>query len=359
MADHLEPFGSIDERFDRANDGRRAVERDQPEAVRAHEVDVAALLSGDVVVYDDRKLGGIRLGERSRAGLGDEEVDGAKVLGNLVGKTEDVHRRRQRTGELFEAGFERFVAAADDDELDGKLGLCKSERRRQELPAPFAACHQHDDRRLFARQIEVLAQAGLASGDVVELRMDRMAEQMQTPRRHGARERALIDFAGRYDDGIDIRNEPRLVNLAEIGDDGDDRHVLHVRVVARAHRGVVEQRMNRNDDVGLVTDEEVAQTLAVERLAEAHQRAVAPASVGGVVERAVDRRSVAQGHAIPESELRQREGAMRRDVLDPRFERLVGAGLFQGGHNRVRGAAVTAARVRDQQKRPFGHRTPD
>ena len=44
--------------------------------------------------------------------------------------------------------------------------------------------------------------------------------------------------------------------------------------------------------------ENVAQALAVERLAEAHDRAVAAAAVGGVVERAVDRRGKAEGRAV-------------------------------------------------------------
>jgi len=88
--------------------------------------------------------------------------------------------------------------------------------------------------------------------------MDRMAEQMQTPHRHGARERPLIDFAGRNDDGVDVRDKPRLVNLPRSVMTVITGTCWHVRVVARTHRGVVEQRMNRNDDVGLVADEEVA-----------------------------------------------------------------------------------------------------
>ena len=68
-----------------------------------------------------------------------------------------------------------------------------------------------------------------------------------------------------------------------------DGHVLHPRVVTRPQRGVVKQRMDRDDDVGPITEEEVAQAFAVERLAEAHQRAIAAAAVRGIVERAVDR----------------------------------------------------------------------
>src|SRR6202041_3241351 len=109
------------------NDRRRAVEGDQAETVAAHEVDIAALLAGDVIVDNDRKLRGVRLGHRSGAGLSYEKIDRAKILRNLVGEPEDVHRGRQRAGELFEPRFERFVAAADDDELDGKLGLRQSE----------------------------------------------------------------------------------------------------------------------------------------------------------------------------------------------------------------------------------------
>ncbi len=78
--------------------------------------------------------------------------------------------------------------------------------------------------------------------------------------------------------------------------------------------------MNGDDDVGLIADEEVAQPLAVERLAETHERLIAPAAVGRVVERAVDRRSVAQGHAVAEPELREREGAVGGDVFDAVLE---------------------------------------
>ena len=93
-------------------------------------------------------------------------------------------------------------------------------------------------------------------------------------------------------------------------------------IVSRAQRGVIEQRMDRDDDVGPIVDEEIAQALAIERFAEAHQRSIAAPSVGGVVERAVDRRCVAQRHAVTEPELREREGAVRGDVFDAGLERV-------------------------------------
>ena len=213
-----------------------------------------------------------------------------------------------------------LVAAADDDEFDRQARACQRERRREQFAAAFAAGHQHHDRVSSAGGRVARAARLLRAGDVVELRMDRMAEQAQPRRRDAARERALVDFARRHDDGVGLGDQPRLVDLAEIGDDGDDRDVLHVRVVAGAQRGVVEQRMHRDDDVGLVADEEIAQALAVERLAEANQRLVAAAAVGGVVERAVDRRRVAQGHAVAEAELGQREGAVGGDVFDAVLE---------------------------------------
>ena len=148
-----------------------------------------------------------------------------------------------------------------------------------------------------------------------------MAEQAQTSRSNAARERALIDFARRHDDRVGLRHQPRLVNFPEIGNDRDDRDVLHVRIVARAQRGVVEQRMNRDDHVRPVVEEEIAQALAIERLAEADERAIAAASVGRIVERTVDRRSVAQRHAVAQPELRQREGAVCGDVVDAGLER--------------------------------------
>ncbi len=287
----------------------------------AHEIDVAALLARNVIVDDDRQLGGIRFGQRSGAGFGDEQIDGAEIFGNLVGEAEHLHRRRQRRRQLGEFLRERLVAAADDDEFDGKPCFGERQRRREQFSAALAAGHQHHDRH-FGGEPELRAQIVLAAGDVVELRMNRMTEQSQTRRRHAARQRALVDFARRDDDGVRFGHEPRFVHFAEIGDDGNDRHVLHVRVVARAQRRVVEQRMHGDDDVGLIADEKIAQALAIERLAEAHQRLIAAPSVGRIVERAVDRRRVAQRHAVTEAELRQREGAMGGDVLDAVFVRL-------------------------------------
>ena len=74
--------------------------------------------------------------------------------------------------------FEWFVAAADDDELDRKPGARERERRREQLPAAFAAGHQHHHG-LLGRQAELRAEIGLAARHVVELRMDRMAEQAE------------------------------------------------------------------------------------------------------------------------------------------------------------------------------------
>ena len=111
------------------------------------------------------------------------------------------------------------------------------------------------------------------------------------------------------------------------------------RVVARAQRRVVEQRVHRDDHVGLIADEEIAQALAIERLAEAHERPVAAAAVRRMVERAVDRRRVAQGHAVAEAELGQREGAVGGDVFDPGLE---GLGFFVSS----RAAAIALAALR-------------
>ena len=79
-------------------------------------------------------------------------------------------------------------------------------------------------------------------------------------RRDAARRRPLIDLRGRgiCDDCVGVGDEPRFVHLAEVGNDRDDRNVLHVRVGASSEGRVVEQRMDRDDDVGLITNEKIA-----------------------------------------------------------------------------------------------------
>ena len=149
------------------------------------------------------------------------------------------------------------------------------------------------------------------------------------------------------------------MDLPQVGDHRDDRNVLHAGIVARPKRGVIEERMNRDDHVGLIADEEIPQTLPVERFAETHQRAITAPPVGGVVEGAVDRRGVPQRHAVAQAKLGQREGAVRRDVFDARFVGVRRLRLLQGGGNRVGGAPMPAAGIRDQQERPFGHTPPD
>ena len=106
------------------------------------------------------KLGGVRFGERAGARLGDEQIDGAEILGNLVGKAEHVHRRRKRRRELAQLLLEGFVAAADDDELDRKLCARERERGREQLAAAFAAGHQHHDRQV-GRETERRAEFAL------------------------------------------------------------------------------------------------------------------------------------------------------------------------------------------------------
>ena len=85
---------------------------------------------------------------------------------------------------------------------------------------------------------------------------------------------------------------------AEVGDHRNDRHVIHAGIGPGAERRVVEQRVDRHDDVGIVLREDVFEAFAIERLAKAHDRAVAATAVGRVVERAVNRWSKAEGRAV-------------------------------------------------------------
>ena len=147
-----------------------------------------------------------------------------------------------------------------------------------------------------------------------------MPEKPQPRGGNAAGERPLVYFASRHDDRVGVGHQPGFVHLSEIGDHRHDRDVLHVRVGARSQRRVVEQRVDGDDDVGLIADEQVAQPLAVERFAEADERLVAPPAVRRVVQRAVNGGSVPKGHAIAEPELRQREGAVSGDIFDAVFE---------------------------------------
>ena len=181
-----------------------------------------------------------------------------------------------------------------------------------------------------------------------------MSEQAQTAGWDAARKRSGVHFACRHDDGVGLGDEPRLVHFAKIRNHGDDRDVLHARIGPRAQRGVIEQRMDGDDHVGLIGDEQIAQALAVERLAETDQRLVAAPAVGRIVERAVERRCVAQRQAVAQTELRHREGTVRGDVVDAVLERIGRLDLVERGRDRVCRAPVAAARIRDQEQCPFG-----
>src|SRR5580704_19085461 len=109
FADRRETLGRGNQRAHRGNDLRSALERDQAEAVVADEVDVTAFLSRNVIVDDDRKLRGVGLGERSGARLGNEQIDGAKIFGNLIGEAKHLHWGRQRRRKLAEFLFEVLV----------------------------------------------------------------------------------------------------------------------------------------------------------------------------------------------------------------------------------------------------------
>ena len=80
--------------------------------------------------------------------------------------------------------------------------------------------------------------------------MDRVAEQAQAIGRDAAFERALVDFRRRDDYRIGFGHQPRFVDAAKIGDDRDDRNV-DAGIGACAQRRVIEQRMDRDDHIGL------------------------------------------------------------------------------------------------------------
>ena len=73
-------------------------------------------------------------------------------------------------------------------------------------------------------------------------------------RRDAARKRPLIDLAGGDRSRRRRRVRATIVHFAEVGNDGDDRNVLHVRVVASSEGRVIQQRMDRDDDVGLIAN---------------------------------------------------------------------------------------------------------
>ena len=71
-----------------------------------------------------------------------------------------------------------------------------------------------------------------------------MSELVNAVRRDAAFARALVDFGGGDDDRVDFRGEPTLVDLPEVGDDGEDGNVRELGIGACAQCRVVEQRMN-------------------------------------------------------------------------------------------------------------------
>jgi hypothetical protein len=131
----------------------------------------------------------------------------------------------------------------------------------QQFAAAFAAGHQQRDRRVRGKA-ELFAQLGLGFGDVLELRMYWVAELENSRTGDAAFACTFVDFAGRYDDRVDFGDEPALVHAAEVGDHGQHRDVRHPRVGPRAQRGVVEQRMHRDDHVGAVFQEQVLEAFA-------------------------------------------------------------------------------------------------
>ena len=331
-------------------------QRDHADPVGSDVVEVAALLPRDVVVHDHRDLGDRSLRDRPRPGLGDEQVGRPHQLGDVVAEAQHRHRRRQRRRELLEFALEGGVAAGHDDEMEVQPGLGQAQGRRQELAAAFAARHQQRDRPVD-REPQALADLGLGAGDVLEARMDRVPQQAQPLRRDAALDGALVDLACRHHREVGFGEQPAFVDAAEVGDDGDDRDLLHPGVGAGPQSRVVEQRVDRDDDVGLILGEDVAQPLAVERLAEAHDRAVAAPAVGGVVERAVDRRGIAKGRAIGRPQFGERKRAVGGDVVDAPLEARRSVDLVERGADGHRSGAVSAAGVRDEEEDTFGHPT--
>ncbi len=351
LAHIAEARDARDDAADRTHDVGRG-ERDDADAVGAHVVEVAALLAGHEIVDDDRHFGDARLGERPRSGLRDEQVGRAHERWYLVRVAEDRHRRRQRRRELFELRAQRGVAPGDDDQVQREARLGEGHRRRQQLAAAFAACHQQCDR-LVARQTHRFADLELGGRDVLELRMDGMPDKAQALGRDAAFAGALVDLARRDDDRVDFRREPALVHLAEVGDDGDDRDIGHAGVGAGAQRRVVQQRMDRDDDVGFVAGEKAAQTLTIQRLTKTNDAAEASSTVGCVIQRPVNRRSEAERRTIRRAEMRKRERAMRGHVFDPMLEADLAGQLVERRDDRVGRAAMAASGIGDQQEDAF------
>ncbi|GAC1598432.1 MAG: hypothetical protein NVS3B28_30420 [Candidatus Velthaea sp.] len=127
----------------------------------------------------------------------------------------------------------------------------------------------------------------------------------------------------------------------------------HVRVGTGAERRMVEERMDRDDNVGSVTLEEAAQAFAIERFEEADDVTKPPTTVRGVKERAVDRGSETKGRTIRGPQLREWKTTMCCDVFDAMFERerlAVRAGIdfIETGDDGFGRTAVAATRIGDQ-----------
>ena len=184
--------------------------------------------------------------------------------------------------------------------------------------------------------------------------MDRVAEQAQAIGRNAAFERALIDFGCRHDDRIGLGHQPRFVDAAKVGDDGNDRNV-DPGVGAGAKRCVVEERMDRDDHIGLEQQERIAQTLAVERLAETHDRLETPPTVGGVEERTIDRRSKAKGRAVRRPEWGERKCAVRGNIVDTPLKTGLSLDFIERGTDGLSAAAMATAGIGNEEEDAFCH----
>ncbi len=108
----------------------------------AHELDVAAFLSGHVIVNDDRQLSRISFGQRSGTRFRNQQIRRAHELGDFVGEAHDGHRRGKRWRKIFEFRAQRFVAPTHDDQMHRQFRLRERERRRHQFAAAFAAGHE-------------------------------------------------------------------------------------------------------------------------------------------------------------------------------------------------------------------------
>src|SRR6266704_3365183 len=183
-----------------------------------------------------------------------------------------------------------------------------------------------------------------------EAQVDRQAEQLDAVRRHAPAQRDLARELGRSHHEVRLAEGPAAVEIDEVG---DDRH-QRARAPALLNglvRDLVQQRMHREDDVGVVLldqlDDHVAHASSKHRADGGERRLRVARVIHGAPRypRALDDRRVQSREASHHGRPLRDEWVGDRDLAG-------GVELFQGVGQCPRRRAVTSARIAEEDQDP-------